>query len=175
VSLGYRGRRACDFSYFVPIYSFFFERGGDFIRKASQYIPKFQKGHWKVRKLQHKTAGIKLQMPHLSTPTVEDKNVGAEDEVFSKLERRSLNLVKLQQSMPRSHAQDASKSLKEHQQLQRRSSEKQEQSGTSTLRSKAARPEEASTIASRTDDLELQPTEGEQKHLHPNRSPEEKT
>jgi hypothetical protein len=29
---------------------FFCERGGDFIRKASQYIPKFQKGPWKVRK-----------------------------------------------------------------------------------------------------------------------------
>jgi hypothetical protein len=60
--------------------------------------------------------------------------------------------------------------LKEHQQLQRRSSEKPEQSGTNTFRStKAARPEEASAIASSTDDLELQPTEGEQNHLHPNR------
>jgi hypothetical protein len=55
-------------------------------------------------------------------------------------------------------------------------SEKQEQSGTSTLTSaKAARLEEASTIASSADDLELQPTKGEQKHLHPNRKRGEKT
>jgi hypothetical protein len=40
-------------------------------------------------------------MPHPSTLavdglTVDDKNAGVEDELFSKLERRSPNLVKLQ-------------------------------------------------------------------------------